>query len=84
MEINRHDKKKKLLTLYRFDEILEVMGYFEGKGSTAWDDDVQANLESLDNNKGVYPTEFVDIVMEHAIDNGNFEEALSKGQKLPV
>jgi len=84
MKKNRAEQKVKLLTLYSLDEILVIMGYFEGQGSTAWDDDVQVKLESIEGTNGEFPTEFIDIVLEHAIDNGNFEEALKLGKRLPI
>lgn len=87
------DKKKLLLELYTFDEILEIMGYYDGQGSTAWGDDMQARLEALeiaDNTKTLekfsdsFSEEFIDIVMGEAIINGNFEEVLTLGKRLAV
>jgi hypothetical protein len=87
------EKKNLLLELYTFDEILEIMGYYDGQGSTAWGDDMQARLEALeiaDNTKtpekfsDSFSEEFIDIVMGEAIINGNFEEALTLGKRLAV
>lgn len=83
-EIVMKEKKNLLLTLYSFEEILDILGYYEGSGNTAWDEEVQEKLEKLDSENEGYTNEFIDIVMGYAINNGNFEEALQTGVRLPI
>lgn len=75
--------KKLLLELYTFEEILEIMGYYDGIGSTAWDDETQIKLELLDSNFGM-SKEFEEIVMNEAVINGNFEEPLKLGARTAI
>lgn len=74
-------KKELIVKLYTLDEILEIMGYYEGVGSTAWDEKIQVELEELEDTDF---NKFTDIVLSHAIINGNFEEALQYGKKLSI
>ena len=80
----RDKKKALLLKLYGLDEILEVMGYYEGVGQTGWDKKTQLKLKSLEEKDGFLPQEFIDLVLEKSVDNGNFEDALKHKMYLPV
>lgn len=75
------EKKKLILQLYTWDEILEIMGYNEGVGSTAWDEATQLKLESIEE---THPLEFEGIVLDEAIVNGNFEEPLRLGKRTAI
>ena len=73
-----------MLNLYGIDEILEIMGYYDGVGQTGWDKETQLKLEALEEKDGFKPQEFFDLVLEESVDNGNFEEALKHKVYLPV
>ena len=77
----RDADKRWLLKTYGIDEILEIMGYHQGKGNTGWSKDIQAKLEAIDDTSDA---KFIEIVLENSIDNGNFEEALKHKLYLPV
>lgn len=63
------EKKQRLLNHYDFDEILEILGYFDGSN-----EDVCNNyfnkLELQDKQK------FISEILDIAIINGNFEEVI--------
>lgn len=79
--MNTAEKKKLLLELYTFEEILDIMGFYGGVGSTAWDEKTQLKLESIETTDVL---QFESIVMDEAIVNGNFEEVLKCGKRLAV
>lgn len=64
------EKKKTLLNHYTFDEICEILGYFDGSNT----DVSNPEMETLEEKNY---EQFKDKMLDVAIINGNFEEVIT-------
>jgi hypothetical protein len=75
MEKTPEEKKALLLSHYSFDEICEILGYYDGSNEDVATEEMY-KLEETD-----YPL-FVSKMMDEAIINGNFEETIEKDVRI--
>ena len=72
------EKKAILLKHYAIEEICEIMGYYDGSNSDGLPMDKLEELEETDFNA------FEDLMLNHAIINGNFEEVIEFDARLAI
>jgi len=71
------EKKHILLKHYAFEEICEIMGYYDGSN----DDVSNPEMEKLEADD--FPT-FHKLMLEKAVVNGNFEEVIEKDYRFAL
>ncbi len=71
------EKKSILLKHYGFDEICEIMGWYDGSN----EDVCTPEMEMLEKTN---PEKFEDKMMDAAIINGNFEEVIEYDCRYPI
>lgn len=78
-DLNKTTEEQKAILLkhYRFDEICEIMGFDDESN----EDVCTSEMIALEHNN---PSLFYDKMMEAAIINGNFEEAIEHDVRFPI
>lgn len=74
-KLTNDQKKARLLKHYTFDEILEIIGFYDGSN----EDVATIEMELLANRN---PNGFEYAILEKAIINGNFEEVIEKNKRF--
>lgn len=77
MEKTLEEKKHILLKHYAFEEICEIMGYYDGSNEDVSNPEME-KLEAED-----FPA-FHQKMIEKAVDNGNFEEVIEKDLRFAL
>ena len=80
-EQEKVDRLKGLL--YTLDEILEILGYYDGSLEDESVEDIDKLLE-LHEHEGNFEEAYYHIAKKYAICNGNFEEAIARNAYLPL
>jgi hypothetical protein len=70
--MTKEKKIKTLITLYDFEEILEIIGYQD-------ESNPDLDYEGLDKLYDKSESEFESKILDYAIENGNFEESIKTG-----
>jgi hypothetical protein len=65
---------------YSVDEILEILGYYDGINFSAFDKETHLLLDAIGESNELFKT----IVYREAIINGNFEEAITNKRRYPI
>jgi|LakMenEpi03Aug12_release.lakeMendotaPanAssembly.Ray.scaffolds.fasta_scaffold2467910_1 hypothetical protein len=74
--LSDEEKVSRLKKLYLTDEILEILGFYDG----SLEDEICEKIESLESN----PTEWEKYILDLAKGNGNFEEAIAYYKYLKI
>lgn len=79
------EKKEILLKHYDFDEICEIMGFYDGSNEDVTTDEINDlyNYWKFTNEKVDFEA-FQDAILNKAIVNGNFEEVIEKDERFPL
>lgn len=77
IEKDNNQKKAILLKHYSFDEICEILGWYDESNETV----CTAEMELLEKTN---PSAFEEKMMDEAIINGNFEEVIEKDCRFPI
>lgn len=79
------EKKAILLKHYDFDEICEIIGFYDGSNEDVTTDEINDlyNYWKFTNEKVDFEA-FQDAILSKAIINGNFEESIEKDCRLAL
>lgn len=77
------EKKEILLKHYDFDEICEIIGFYDGSNEDVTTDEINDlyNYWKFTNEKVDFEA-FQNAILNKAIVNGNFEEVIEKDERL--
>jgi hypothetical protein len=71
------EKKKRVKALYTLDEMCEILGYFD-------ESNPDLDYPTLKLNEQFSPNTFEEMIVEKAIENGNFEEAIETNVRFSL